>query len=128
MREHLPPAPRFYTRLGTSSLSAELNSIGGVTFVAPRANWKGCRKVGELTCAVALYAAASTSERIAFHTLNRETGHRVRRQFVDEQTGKPVLNDEQVKGYEVAQGEYIMLEPDEVASAVPESDKALAVE
>jgi DNA end-binding protein Ku len=99
-----------------------------VKVVAPRANWKGFLKVGELTCAVALYTAASTSERIAFHTLNRETGHRVRRQFVDEETGKPVPNDEQVKGYEVAQGEYIILEADEVASAMPESDKALAVE
>jgi DNA end-binding protein Ku len=113
---------------GTSRLPAELSPIGGVKVVEPRANWKGFLKVGELTCAVALYTAASTSERIAFHTLNRETGHRVRRQFVDEETGKPVPSDEQVKGYEAAQGEYIMLEADEVASAMPESDKALAVE
>ena len=52
--------------------------------MAPRANWKGFLKVAELTCPVALYTAASTSERIAFHTLNRATGHRVRRQFVDQ--------------------------------------------
>ena len=58
--------------------------------MAPRANWKGFLKVAELTCPVALYTAASTSERIAFHTLNRATGHRVRRQFVDSETGKPV--------------------------------------
>ena len=95
--------------------------------MAPRANWKGFLKVGELTCPVALYTAASTSERIAFHTLNRATGHRVRRQFVDQETGKPVEADEQVKGYEVGQGEYIVLEPDEIAAAVPESDKTLAV-
>lgn len=96
--------------------------------MAPRANWKGFIKVGELTCGVALYTAASTSERIAFHTLNRETGNRVRRQFVDQETGKPVASEDQVKGYEVAQGEYVVLEPDEIAAAVPESDKTLAVE
>src|SRR5690606_31895642 len=73
------------------------------------------------------YTAASTSDRIAFHTLNRATGHRVRRQFVDSETGKPVERDEQVKGYEVGSGEYIVLDPEEVASAVPDSDKTLAV-
>lgn len=96
--------------------------------MAPRANWKGFIKVGEVTCAVALYTAASTSERIAFHTLNRETGNRVRRQFVDQDTGKPVASEDQVKGYEVAQGEYVVLEPDEIAAAVPDSDKTLAVD
>ena len=58
--------------------------------MAPRANWKGFLQVAELTCPVALYTAASTSDRIAFHTLNRATGHRVRRQFVDQETGHPV--------------------------------------
>jgi DNA end-binding protein Ku len=95
--------------------------------VAPRANWKGFLKVAEVSCPVALYTAASTSDRIAFHTLNRATGHRVRRQFVDSETGKPVERDEQVKGYEVGSGEYIVLDPEEVASAVPDSDKTLAV-
>ncbi|HEY9568392.1 MAG TPA: Ku protein, partial [Thalassobaculum sp.] len=69
-----------------------------------------------------------TSERIAFHTLNRATGNRVRRQFVDQETGEPVPPEDQVKGYEVAQGEYVVLEPDEVAAAVPDSDKTLAVD
>lgn len=95
--------------------------------MAPRANWKGFLKVAEVTCPVALYTATSTSERIAFHTINRATGHRVRRQFVDSETGKPVDKEEQVKGYEVSQGEYVVLDPEEVASAVPDSDKTLSV-
>jgi DNA end-binding protein Ku len=95
--------------------------------LAPRANWKGFLKVGELTCPVALYTAASTSERIAFHTINRATGHRVHRQFVDSNTGKPVEKEDQVKGYELGSGDYVVLEPDEVAAAVPESDKTLSV-
>ncbi|MCG8273879.1 Ku protein [Aquamicrobium sp. NLF2-7] len=95
--------------------------------MAPRANWKGFLKVAEVSCPVALYSAVSTSDRIAFHTLNRATGNRVRRQFVDSDTGKPVDRDDQVKGYEVGSGEYIMLDPEEVASAVPDSDKTLAV-
>ncbi|MDF2811437.1 MAG: Ku protein, partial [Microvirga sp.] len=96
--------------------------------MAPRANWKGFLKVGELSCPVALYTAASSSDRIAFHTLNRETGHRVKRQFVDPESGDAVPADQQVKGYEIAKGEYVVLEPEEVAAAVPESDKTLDVE
>lgn len=93
--------------------------------MAPRANWKGFLKIGELTCAVALYTAASTSERIAFHTLNRKTGNRVRREFVDSETGKLVERDDQVKGYEDTNGHYIVFETEEVAAAVPNADKML---
>lgn len=95
--------------------------------MAPRASWKGFLKVGEVSCAVGLYTAASTSERIAFHTLNRKTGNRVHRVFADSETGKPVERDDQVKGYEIGTGEYVMLDPDEVASAVPDSDKTLSI-
>lgn len=95
--------------------------------MAPRANWKGFLKVGELSCPVALYTAASTSERIAFHTINRATGHRVHREFVDSDTGKAVDKEEQVKGYEIGAGEYVVLEAEEVAAAVPQSDKTLSV-
>lgn len=95
--------------------------------MAPRAIWKGVLKVAELTCPVALYTAASTAERISFHTLNRKTGNRVQRQFVDEVTGKPVEHDDQVKGYDQGDGDYIVLEPEEIAAAVPESDKTLDV-
>lgn len=95
--------------------------------MTPRANWKGFLKIAEVSCPVALYTAASTSERIAFHTINRATGNRVRRQFVDSDTGRPVDRDDQVKGYEVSQGDYVIIDPEEVASAVPESDKTLAV-
>ena len=95
--------------------------------MAPRANWKGILKIGEVACPVALYTAASTSERISFHMLNRKTGHRLRRQFMDSETGKPVERDDQVKGYQTASGDYVVLTPDEIAQAVPDSDKMLAV-
>lgn len=95
--------------------------------MARRASWKGFLKIAELTCPVALYAAASTSERIAFHTLNRKTGHRVHRILVDAETGKTVEREDQVKGYEIGQDDYVVLTPQEVAAAVPESDKTLTV-
>ncbi|MHB2263964.1 non-homologous end joining protein Ku [Aliihoeflea sp. PC F10.4] len=96
--------------------------------MAPRAIWKGHLKVGELACAVALYSAATTSERISFHILNRKTGNRVKREYVDADTGKPVEIDDQVKGYETSKGKYVLLDPEEIAAATPESDKTLSVE
>lgn len=95
--------------------------------MAPRAIWKGFLKIADVTCPVALYTAVSTSDRIAFHTINRATGHRVHREFLDSDTGKPVEKDEQVKGYELGSGEYVVLEPEEVAAVIPESDKTLSV-
>ena len=80
-----------------------------------------------MTVPVSLYAAASTTERIALHTLNRATGNRVRRQFVDAETGEKVERDDQVKGYEVAKDEYVSVEPDEIAAVIPHGDKTLTV-
>lgn len=96
--------------------------------VSSRANWKGFIKFGEVSCPVALYTAASSAERISFNVLNRKTGNRVRREFVDGDTGDVVERDDQVKGYEIDDGRYVILEPEEVASAIPDSDKTLTIE
>jgi DNA end-binding protein Ku len=95
--------------------------------MAPRANWKGSLKLGEIACPIALYSATSTSERIAFVTLNQSTGRRVHRLFVDSDSGKPVDRDDQVKGYEISKGEYVVLEPEEIAAALDRGDKTLSV-
>ena len=96
--------------------------------MAPRALWKGSIKLAQLTCPVAMYAAASTSERITFHILNRKTGHLVHREYIDDETGRPVEASDQVKGYETGNGEYLVLEPEEIAAAIPESDKLLSID
>jgi DNA end-binding protein Ku len=92
-----------------------------------RASWKGFLRIAELTVRVSLYAAASTAERIALHTINRPTGHQVRREFVDAETGETVERDDRVKGYEVAKDEYVSVEPDEIAAVIPHGDKMLTV-
>jgi len=96
--------------------------------MAPRPNWKGYLKLSLVSCPIALYPATTTSERVSFRTLNRETGNRVRRQFVDEQTGDPVQTEDQAKGYEVAKGEYIMLEDDELKAVQIESNHTIDIE
>ncbi|MGO7955523.1 non-homologous end joining protein Ku [Rhizobium leguminosarum] len=93
-----------------------------------RAQWKGFIKFGEVSCGVGLYAAASTSERITFNTINKATGNRVNRVFVDSETGDPVPREAQVKGFEIENHQYIMIDPEEVAAVIPESNKTLDIE
>jgi DNA end-binding protein Ku len=95
--------------------------------MAARANWKGVLKIGEVACPVALFTASTTAERIAFHILNRKSGHRVHREYAGAETGERVEAKDQVKGYEIGSGDYIAFEPEEIAKAVPEADKTLEV-
>ncbi|PDS55549.1 Ku protein [Rhizobium anhuiense] len=93
-----------------------------------RAQWKGFLKFGEVSCGVALYTAASTSERITFNTINKATGNRVNRIFIDSQTEDPVPKEAQTKGFEIEKGQYIIIDPEEVSAAIPESNKTLEIE
>jgi DNA end-binding protein Ku len=95
--------------------------------MSPRALWKGHLKIAEIACPVALHAAASPAERVSFRTVSRRTGNPVRREYVDEETEEPVASDDQVKGYETDRDRYVLLTPEEIAEAVPASDKTLHV-
>ncbi|NGP17627.1 non-homologous end joining protein Ku [Devosia aurantiaca] len=96
--------------------------------MAHRAVWSGVIKIAEITCPVKMYTAATTSDRISLNLVNRETGNRLKRIYVDEKTDKPVEREDQVKGYETSAGHYVVLEPEEIAAAVPDSDKVLKVD
>jgi DNA end-binding protein Ku len=93
-----------------------------------RAQWKGFLKFGEVSCGVGLYTAASTSERLTFNTVNTLTGNRVSRVFVDSETEELVPKEQQTKGFEVENGQYLIIDPDEISAAVPESNKTLEIE
>lgn len=96
--------------------------------MAPRANWKGRVRLGEIAFGVALYTAATTSDRVALHMINRASGNRLRNELVDAETGKPVDREDEVMGYELDSGDYVTFEPEEIAAAVPESDKTLPID
>ncbi|KQN72319.1 MULTISPECIES: Ku protein [unclassified Devosia] len=96
--------------------------------MAARAIWSGAIKIAEIACPVKMYTAATTSERISLNLLNRKTGNRLKRLYVDEKTDKPVEREDQVKGYETSAGHYVVLEPEEITAAVPDSDKVLKVD
>ena len=54
--------------------------------MAPRAYWKGYLKLSLVSCPVALYPASSEREKISFHQINKNTGHRIKYVKVDAET------------------------------------------
>lgn len=96
--------------------------------MAPRTFWKGYLKLSLVTCPVAMMPARSESEKVRFHTLNRKTGHRIMSRYVDAVTGKPVADDDEVKGYPRGDDEYVMLEDDELDAVALESTRTIDIE
>jgi DNA end-binding protein Ku len=96
--------------------------------VAPRAYWKGYLKLSLVSCPIALFPATSEREKISFHQVNKETGHRIRYKKVDAETGDEVDNADIVKGYEIAKGEYIEVEPDELEAVAIESKHVIEID
>jgi DNA end-binding protein Ku len=61
--------------------------------MSPRAYWNGSLKLSLVTCPIALYPASTQAEKTHFHQINTKTGHRLKQQLVDEQTGQVVDKD-----------------------------------
>ena len=96
--------------------------------MAPRAYWKGYLRLSLVSCPIALYPAASSSERVSFNRINKKTGHRLKQQLVDGETGEPVEKDDIGKGYEVGKGEYIIVEDDEIEKIKIESTHTIDID
>ncbi|CAH2395455.1 Ku protein [Mesorhizobium ventifaucium] len=96
--------------------------------MAPRPFWKGYLKLSLVTCPVAMTPATTESEKVRFHTLNRKSGHRVVSQYVDAVSGKPVAEDDEVKGYQRGEDEYVLLEDDEIDAVALESTRTIDID
>lgn len=96
--------------------------------MALRAVWKGFLKFGAVSCGIKLINAASESEKIHFRILNRKDRLPVKAAYVDEVTGDIVGAEDQVKGYELNKGEYLIIEPDDIKKLKPTTEHMLEVE
>jgi len=94
----------------------------------PRAYWKGSLKLSLVTCPVALYPASTTVERTRFHMINTETGNRLKQQMVDSETGDVVDKEQKGRGYEVAKGEYVPIEKEELEAVQLESNHTIDID
>jgi DNA end-binding protein Ku len=93
-----------------------------------RPYWKGYLKLALVSCPIALHAACSTSERIAFRQINKVTGNRLRQQLVDEETREPVPPEHKGRGYKVAKGQYLVVEDDELDGIEIESTHVIEID
>jgi DNA end-binding protein Ku len=93
-----------------------------------RPYWKGYLKLALVSCPIALHAACSTAERIAFRQINKVSGNRLRQQLIDEETREPVAPEHKGRGYEVAKGQYLIVEDAELDAIEIESTHTIEID
>ncbi len=96
--------------------------------MAPRPAWKGYLRLSLVTCAVEITNVITHAEKVSFRVLNRKTGNPVRRIYVDADTDKPLDDEDEIKGYEVSDGEFIHVTEKEIESVQIESSHTLSLD
>ena len=96
--------------------------------MAPRAYWKGYLNLSLISCPIVLYPASSEREKISFHQLNKNTGHRIKYRKIDAESGDEVESADIIKGYEVGKGQYIELDPEELEAVAIESKRTIDID
>ncbi|MCW6509033.1 non-homologous end joining protein Ku [Lichenifustis flavocetrariae] len=96
--------------------------------MASRSFWKGYLKLSLVTCAVTMAPATTESERVRFHTLNRKTGHRVESRYVDAITGRPVDPEDEARGYQRGEGDYVVIEDEDLAAVALDSARTIDIQ
>ncbi|ARQ56748.1 ATP-dependent DNA helicase Ku-type protein [Rhizobium sp. Kim5] len=90
--------------------------------------WKGYLKLSLVTASVSLTPATTESNKVHFHVLNRQTKNRVESRYVDSVTHKPVADRDQVKGYPRGEGDYVLLEDEEIEEVGLESTRTIEID
>jgi DNA end-binding protein Ku len=96
--------------------------------MAARAYWKGYLKLSLVSCAISVNPATSSSERVSFRQINKQTGNRLRQQLVDDVTREPVEAEDKGRGYEVDKGVFIQVEDDEIEALQVESTHTVEID
>jgi Uncharacterized conserved protein len=94
----------------------------------PRAYWKGYLRLSLVTCPIELFPATSQAEKTHFHQINTQTGHRLRQQMVDEETGRVVDTGHKGRGYELTKGKYVEIDEDELKAIQVESTHTVDID
>ncbi|MGN9793146.1 non-homologous end joining protein Ku [Streptomyces sp. OZ13] len=91
-----------------------------------RAMWTGVLSFGLVTLPVGLFTATD-DHTVHFHQLQRGTGDRIRNKRVNERTGREVKSEDVVKGYDMGDGQYVVVEPDELDDISPGRSKVVDI-
>jgi DNA end-binding protein Ku len=96
--------------------------------MATRPSWEGHLRLSLVTCPVALYPATTEAETVRFNLINPATNNRIRMKTVDAGTGEEVSRGDLVKGFEVAKGQYILLDKQDFEAVKLESTRTIDIE
>ena len=88
--------------------------------------WSGVISFGLVSVPVGLFSATRDHD-VSFHQFEQGTGDRIRYQRVNERTGKEVDYSNIVRGAEVGDGEYVMLDQEELDSVAPGRSRSLEI-
>jgi DNA end-binding protein Ku len=94
--------------------------------MAGRAIWNGYIHFDNVNLPVKLHTAVK-EERIQFHLLHKRDHAKLRQQMICAHEKIPVPLEAQVKGFEVEEGKFIIVDPDELEQADPESSRLIEV-
>lgn len=95
--------------------------------MAPRASWKGYLKLSLVSCPVRLYPATSSSDRIRFNQLHKDTHNRINMKPVDPELGL-IERSDLVRGYEYEDKQYVIIEDEDLESVRIESSHTMSIE
>ncbi len=95
--------------------------------MAVRAQWKGFIKVSLVSFPVSLYTATSSSDRISFNQIHKDTKQRIKLVPHEPDLG-PVSREDIVKGYEYEKGKFVVVEPSELEAIKLETTKTIEIE
>ncbi len=92
-----------------------------------RALWKGAISFGLVHIPVALYSATRESD-LDFDWLDRRTMDPVGYRRINKKTGREVDSEDIVKGIELEEGGYVVLDNEEIAAAFPKTTQTIEIE
>jgi DNA end-binding protein Ku len=88
--------------------------------------WKGVIHFGDMDVPVKLHSAVREA-RIQFHLLHGRDQVKLHQQMICAYEKQPVPAEEQSKGFEVEEGKYIIIDPEELEQTTPESSRMIEV-
>jgi DNA end-binding protein Ku len=96
--------------------------------MAARPSWEGHLRLSLVTCPVALWPATSEADTVRFNMINPKTNNRIRMQTIDAGTGEEISRGDLVKGFQVAKGEYVLFDKEELDAVKLESTRIIDIE
>jgi DNA end-binding protein Ku len=96
--------------------------------MAARPSWEGHLRLSLVTCPVTLYPATTEADTVRFNVINPQTNNRIKMKTVDAGTGEEVSRGDLVKGFAIAQNQYVLLDKEDFEAVKLESTRIIDIE